>query len=94
MTNKIVDNKMNVNILKEALVKCSEKFAYYEKCHLVKDPLDVDQKALVNRRMQIMICDALEKYEESAIECDHEVKMTVSKDNETIIKCIDCNKEF
>lgn len=82
---------MNVNILKEALVRCSEKFAYYEKCHLVKDPLDIDQKAIVNRRMQIMISDALEKYEESAIECDHEVKMTVSKDN---IICTDCNKKF
>lgn len=58
---------MSEEILKEALRKCYDKFAYYEKCHLEKNTQESYEKALVNKDMQNMIKEALEKYDEKTI---------------------------
>ncbi len=64
---------MSEEILKEALNKCYEKFKYYEKCHLDKNTQESYEKALVNKDMQNMIKEALEKYdkEKSSIKKEH-----------------------
>lgn len=85
---------MDDTILIEALNKCLDKFAFYEKSHLLKQTTESDEKALVNRNMQIMISDALEKYKASKSQCDHRYIITKIVGYDTLKICVECGKEF